>query len=67
MSRETTGTALTVVGAACVLFYVLASPRGVSPALVRAGGVAFYVGLASLLAGLALRLLGGRGPGKHER
>jgi hypothetical protein len=51
---------LFLAGAACVAFYVLASMRGVSPGLVRAGGVAFYVGVAALLAGSALRWLARR-------
>jgi hypothetical protein len=61
MSRESVGLGLMAVGAGCVLFYVLASPRGVSATLVRAGGVALYFGIASLLAGAALRLSSGRG------
>lgn len=55
MRLKKVGHVLFIVGAACVAFYVLASVRGVSPGLVRAGGVALYAGVAALLAGSALR------------
>lgn len=54
------GYALFLAGAACVAFYVLASMRGVSPGLVRAGGVGFYVGVAALVVGSVLRWLARR-------
>ena len=67
MNRRTIAVALTVAGAAGVLFYVLASPRGASPALVKAGGVTLYAGIAALLAAAVLRFAGRRGPGRHDR
>jgi hypothetical protein len=44
-----------VVGAACVTLYLFTSPRGASPSLVQVGGVAFYVGVVTLLAGAVMR------------
>ena len=38
--------------------YMLTAPRGVSPSLVRAGGVLFYVGIGVFLAGAVLRYAG---------
>ena len=46
---------LVVMGGACFLGYVLTALRGVSPAVVRAGGVLFYAGIVLLLVGVALR------------
>jgi hypothetical protein len=67
VGRGTLGAALIAVGVGCVLFYVLTSPRGVSPTLVRAGGAAFYFGIASLIAGVAIRISRRRGTGRPER
>ena len=43
-----------------MLGYMLTALRGVSPLLVQVGGVLFYVGIALLLAGGALRWPGER-------
>lgn len=49
-----------VLGAACITLYLFTSPRGVSPALVQAGGVAFYVGVVALIAGAVVRWIARR-------
>jgi hypothetical protein len=53
--RRGLGHVLMVVGAACVTLYLFTSPRGASPSLVQVGGVAFYVGVVTLLAGAVMR------------
>ncbi|HZI19856.1 MAG TPA: hypothetical protein VEY09_14825 [Pyrinomonadaceae bacterium] len=53
--RKGFGQVLMVLGAACVTLYLFTSPRGTSPALVRVGGLAFYVGVVALLAGAVVR------------
>jgi hypothetical protein len=60
MNRKRTGRILSALGAACVFGYVLTALRGVSPLLVRVGGVLFYVGIGALLAGVVLRWSGRR-------
>lgn len=60
MDRKHAGWVLTVAGAACMLAYMLTALRGVSPSLVRVGGVLFYVGIGVFLAGAVLRWTGRR-------
>jgi hypothetical protein len=55
MTRKRAGWVLLVTGAICMFGYMLTSLRGVSPLLVRIGGMLFYVGIGVLLAGLLLR------------
>ena len=55
MSRRDLGWALMAAGIVCMLFYILVSLHGLSPTSVRIGGVLFYVGAATIVAGAVLR------------
>ena len=55
MSRRDLGWALMAAGIVCMLFYILLSLRGLSPTSVRIGGVLFYVGAVTIVAGAVLR------------
>lgn len=55
MNRRDIGWALMAAGIVCLLFYILMSLRGLSPASVRVGGVLFYVGGITIIVGAVLR------------
>jgi hypothetical protein len=55
VNRQRAGWVLMVTGVACVVGYMLTALRGVSPLLVRVGGVLFYIGIGVFLAGVVLR------------
>lgn len=56
MNRKRTRWILSTLGAVCIVGYMLMALRGVSPLLVRVGGVLFYFGIAIFLAVVLLWL-----------
>ena len=55
MNRRDLGWALMAAGIVCMLFYILISLGGLSPASVRVGGTLFYVGAIAIVVGVVLR------------
>lgn len=51
------GRALIAVGVVCMIFYILAALNGGSTTAMRVGNVLFYVGIVTILLGIAVRLL----------
>jgi hypothetical protein len=44
-------------GVACMIFYILSALYSVTPALIKFGNLLFYVGIAALIVGVAVRLM----------
>lgn len=55
MNRRDLGWALMAAGIVCMLFYILISLGGLSPASVRVGSVLFYAGAIAIVVGAVLR------------
>lgn len=65
MKRKRTRWVLSAIGAVCIIGYMLMALRGVSPSVVRVGGVLFYLGIGVFVA-VVLLWLGRRDTRRYD-